>query len=83
MKMWIKAYLCKLFVCFVFVVYETKVSNALKCDRIPEGTAAIRSPADGRFKLRILGEPDRYIPGENYTSKKDFLLHSLLNAVSK
>lgn len=73
MKMWIKAYLSKLFVCFVVIVYETQVSDALKCDRQPEGTSAIRSPADGRFKLRILGEPDRYIPGENYTSKSIFI----------
>jgi spondin-1 len=44
-------------------------SVALKCDRTPEGITALRSQADGRFKLRILGEPDRYIPGENYTGE--------------
>jgi hypothetical protein len=47
---------------------------ATKCDRTPEGATTSQSPADGRFKLRILGDPDRYIPGENYTSKVFFAL---------
>lgn len=69
--MWIQAYLYKLLLCFVLVIVnETSISYALKCDRTPEGIIASRSPSDGRFKLRILGEPDRYIPGENYTSKR-------------
>jgi hypothetical protein len=45
--------------------------SSSKCDRIPESqSAANKSPADGRYKLRILGDPERYIPGENYTSKR-------------
>lgn len=55
--------------CFVFVNIVINFAFASRCDRTPEGTLALRSPSDGRFKLRILGEPDRYIPGENYTSK--------------
>ena len=43
--------------------------DGLRCDRAPEGSSANKSPPDGRFRLRILGDPDRYIPGENYTSK--------------
>lgn len=62
--MWIKAFLCQLLLCLVCA----KVCHALKCDRTPEGISSIRSGSDGRFKLRILGEPDRFIPGENYTS---------------
>lgn len=65
----VHASISKLLLCFVLVNIEIKVTNASKCDRTPEGTSAVRSPSDGRFKLRILGEPDRYIPGENYTSK--------------
>lgn len=44
-------------------------SLALKCDRVPEGAGANKSPADGRFRIRITGNPERYIPGEVYTSK--------------
>jgi hypothetical protein len=44
-------------------------ANGLRCDRTPEASSAIKSPPDGRFKLRILGDPDRYIPGENYTGE--------------
>lgn len=45
------------------------VVSSSKCDRFPENSVNNKSPADGRYKLRILGDPDRYIPGENYTSK--------------
>lgn len=65
--MWKPAYLLIFLALFDDVV---EVSNALKCDRTPEGMSVLRSASDGRFKLRILGEPDRYIPGENYTSKQ-------------
>jgi spondin-1 len=67
--MWIKAYLSKLLLCFVLISHEIQISTSSKCDRTPEGILASRTPSDGRFKLRILGDPDRYIPGENYTSK--------------
>lgn len=40
---------------------------ALRCDRTPEGSGASKSPADGRFRLRISGNPDKYVPGETYT----------------
>lgn len=76
--MWIKAYLSRLLLCFVFIDFH--FSTATRCDRTPEGIAASRSPADGRFKLRILGDPDRYIPEENYTSKL-YLLTPLLCTV--
>lgn len=38
-----------------------------KCDRVPEGSGAAKSPADGRFRIRIQGNPERYTPGEIYT----------------
>ena len=45
--------------------------SSSKCDRIPDNQSVInKSQADGRYKLRILGDPERYIPGENYTSKR-------------
>lgn len=44
-------------------------TNASKCDRIPDGTGSSKSPPDGRFRLRIINDPVRYIPGETYKSK--------------
>uniref|UniRef100_A0A6B2EI24 Spondin-1 n=1 Tax=Phlebotomus kandelakii TaxID=1109342 RepID=A0A6B2EI24_9DIPT len=38
-----------------------------KCERAPEGSGAVKSPADGRFRIRIAGNPERYTPGEMYT----------------
>lgn len=42
---------------------------ALKCDRIPEGAGATKSPADGRYRIRIQGNPERYIPMGEYSSE--------------
>lgn len=55
----------------IIVNYQLFRCNASlsKCDRVPENSTVNKSPADGRYKLRILGDPERYIPGENYTSK--------------
>lgn len=44
-------------------------TEAVRCDRTPEGTGASKSPADGRFRLRISGNPEKYVPGESYTSE--------------
>lgn len=44
-------------------------AEALRCDRTPEGSVASKSPADGRFRIRISGNPEKYVPGESYTSK--------------
>ena len=45
----------------------TQLARALRCDRSPEGSGANKSPADGRFRLRISGNPEKYVPGESYT----------------
>lgn len=44
------------------------IKCAPKCDRVPEGTVASKSPPDGRFRLRITNDPQYYIPGESYNS---------------
>ena len=72
--MWM--YFSKLLLCAVVINnIDIKVLVALKCVRTPpEGISTNQSPYDGRFKLRVLGEPDRYIPEENYTSTYNFYL---------
>ncbi|CRL03842.1 CLUMA_CG016464, isoform A [Clunio marinus] len=74
----IKVNLSKLLLYFITISIVIRVSTAaaIKCDRIPDGTLASRSSSDGRFKLRILGEPDRYIPGENYTISLEGILRA-------
>jgi hypothetical protein len=44
-------------------------ANPAKCSRMPEGTSSNKSPPDGRFRLRIINDPIRFIPGESYNSK--------------
>lgn len=56
---------------FYFVLIAScgcKLVGASKCDRTPEGSSASKSPPDGRFRLRILNDPIRYMPGETYNS---------------
>lgn len=50
------------------------ITSAPKCDRVPEGTVAPRSPPDGRFRLRITNDPQYYIKGETYNSNS-FIFH--------
>lgn len=48
---------------------DSVVGFGLRCDRTPEGATANKSPADGRFRLKINGNPEMYAPGERYTSE--------------
>lgn len=47
----------------------TQLARAVRCDRSPEGSGANKSPADGRFRLRISGNADKYVPGGSYTKR--------------
>lgn len=40
---------------------------AFRCNREPEGHMLPKSKGDNRFKIRISGNPDKYVPGEVYT----------------
>lgn len=42
--------------------------DAQKCNRTPEGHGAMKTPADGRFHIRIAENTARYTPGLKYTS---------------
>jgi hypothetical protein len=48
---------------------EPLVVAAARCDREPEGRMAAKSPADGRFRIKVSGNPDKYVPGEVYTGE--------------
>ncbi|XP_046394012.1 spondin-1-like isoform X2 [Ischnura elegans] len=44
------------------------VASAGRCDREPEEARSTpRTPADGRFRIRVSGNPDKYVPREVYT----------------
>uniref|UniRef100_A0A336LL51 Spondin-1 n=1 Tax=Culicoides sonorensis TaxID=179676 RepID=A0A336LL51_CULSO len=49
------------------IFFQINSNIAIRCDRNPEGFTANKSPADGRFRLKISGNPERYTPGETYT----------------
>lgn len=46
-----------------------KLSNCLRCDRTPEGTRTPRTQTGHNYVIEISGNPDTYVPGEQYTSK--------------
>lgn len=47
---------------------NTNFSVAQKCNRTPEGHGATKTPADGRFHIRISESTAKYTPGKTYTS---------------
>lgn len=42
---------------------------ARKCNRTPEGVVAQKSPADGRFMIKIHGNKENYTADEDYKSE--------------
>lgn len=48
--------------------------EAGKCSRTPDGHGALKTPADGRFHIRISENTAKYTPGKTYTSKRLFYL---------
>lgn len=65
----------------VTLVLLTAAAAAHRCDRTPEGHVAPKIPADNRFQLKVSGSPDKYVPGEGYTSEQ--LTYLLLQAFKK
>lgn len=54
------------------------LTQHLKCERAPEGTVLHKSPSDGRFRIRIEGNPEGYIAGGTYTSMMKFIRKFLI-----
>ena len=61
------------------VLIATQSVGGLKCNRVPDGSTAIKSPADGRFLIRIIGNPVKYTPGESYNSEYFELKNLMVN----
>lgn len=69
MKLNFKLVKLVLLVLIGIVLTATQSVGGLKCNRVPDGSTAIKSPADGRFVIRIVGNPQRYNPGDSYNSE--------------
>jgi hypothetical protein len=59
----------QLVVCLLLVAI-LQGACAFHCDREPEGHMLPKSGADNRFKIKISGNPDKYVPGEVYTGER-------------
>jgi len=44
-------------------------AQSARCDREPEGRLSQKSPVDGRFRIKVSGNPEKYVPGEVYTGE--------------
>lgn len=64
-----KMHLTNCFICIFASITFLYGTNAIKCLRTPEGHGALKTPADGRFHIRISENTDKYTPGKTYTSK--------------
>ncbi|CAG9857851.1 unnamed protein product [Phyllotreta striolata] len=65
-----------LIVCALFIPVKFCTGNiGLRCDMIPEGVTSPKQKQNTRYKIEISGNPEYYIPGEQYTI--------LLNSASK
>lgn len=51
------------------VLIATQSVGGLKCDRQPEGSTAPKTAADGRFRVSVVGNPQKYVPGDSYNSE--------------
>ncbi|KAJ4450855.1 hypothetical protein ANN_02286 [Periplaneta americana] len=54
-------------VAYLLLVSCLRSTRAVRCDREPPGHTSLKSEADNRFKIKISGNPDKYVPGEVYT----------------
>lgn len=60
----------EIFILYLLLQGFTCIDIGLRCDMIPEGVTAPRCKENlDRYKIEISGNPESYIPGEQYTSK--------------
>lgn len=61
-------YTCSLLFIALLSTINIKSIHSSGCSRIPERHGE-KTPADGRFHIRILENTDKYKPGDRYTSE--------------
>ena len=44
-------------------------ANTATCNRQPYNTQAEKVPGDNGYKIKISGNPEKYVPGEVYTGE--------------
>lgn len=54
---------------FTLLLLLVERSISLRCDRTPEGARTPRTQTGHNYVIEISGNPDTYVPGEQYTSK--------------
>lgn len=55
---------------FLICLLITEGRTVLRCDLTPSGIIAERTRKDvGRYRIEISGNPESYVPGEQYTGK--------------
>ena len=57
-----------LFLFHLFFIFTCSAEAA--CIRQPEGARIPKTPGDNGYRLKISGNPDKYVPGEVYTGKR-------------
>lgn len=60
------------FLLITLLLTATGNATSLRCDLTPAGIVAERTRKDvGRYSIEISGNPETYVPGEQYTGKKN------------
>lgn len=65
----------------LILICGEQVVWASRCSRIPEGYGATKTPADGRYHIRIAENADKYVPGKTYTSSYCTILFFFFNEI--
>lgn len=52
--------------------YSTRYGTYHQCSREPMNTNSAKTPGNNGFKIKISGNPEKYVPGEMYTGKRLF-----------
>lgn len=73
------------FLLIALLLVATGRTASLRCDLTPAGIVAERTRKDaGRYSIEISGNPETYVPGEQYTGKQVFsLCVSIFNSINK
>lgn len=51
----------------LFIVGQSTVIGSINCNRRPYNSNSEKAPGDNGYKIKISGNPEKYVPGEVYT----------------